>query len=182
MAAVQKYGQRPRLLKNQRYEIAVHLPGRQAHQFSFTSRYDPYYTATKIVQGDLGTVLKDVSVEHIAQAIWQQSLGVRDLMEQEMIPIPDKPSRTMQELTRYRTDYFLLLSVLSGRHANAGQEQRRLRDLTVTLQISRPQAESLLNRWKQLADEMEAELLDRPVLGTDFLKAAQAPFRLGRSF
>lgn len=178
MAVIQKYGQQQRLLTNQRYFITVHLPG-QDYTFSFTSRYDPYFTQTRIVQGDIGKVLSDVPIEDVAQAIWQASLEIVDFMEAEGIAIPETPTRAMQQAARYRADYMLLLGVLSARHATAGQEQRRLRDLTVTLQVSRPDAESLLNRWKQLADEALSQLLDRSVIAASFVKAGQTAFPLG---
>lgn len=181
MGAIQQYGNQERLLYNQRYFITVSLPDRD-FDFSFVSRYDPYFVPTRIVQSDLGAVLTDVPVADVAMTIWQTSLEVLDIMQQEDIQVPDTPSRPMQQAVRYMTNYQILLSVLSGRHATAGQVQERLRDLTVHVQVSRPQAEGLLAQWKALADEALSLLVERAVIGRSFVKAGRTEFPWGRVF
>lgn len=179
MAAVQQYGQQIRLLTNQRYHITLQLPDAD-HTFSFTSRYAPYYCPTRIVQGDLGQVLNHVPIEDTAQMIWQMSLEIEDKLTEEGIDIENANQRAVQQYVRYRSNYMLLFSVFSMRNANAGQENRRLRDLTVQVMISKPDVDPLLDRWRRLAEEQLATLLNRTTIGRPFLKAGSSSFPQGR--
>lgn len=181
MAAVQQYGQQARLLHNQRYNVTVHLPDGD-HAFSFTSRYTPYYCPTRIVQGDLGDILNHVPIEDTAQMIWQTSLEIQDKLIAEGISVENANQRALQQYVRYRTDYMLLLSVFAMRNAHAGQEQRRLRDLTVQVIVTKPDVDAFLNRWKLLADEQLSSLLGKSTVGSHFLKAGRTAFNLGRRF
>ena len=177
--SVQKYGQQIRLISNQRYFITLHLP-EEDFKFSFTSRYDPYYCPTRLVQGDLGIALKGMPVEDIAQMIWQVSQDIDRVIESEMSFPPDNIDRLKEQYVRYQSDYMLLLSVYTGRDTNLGQEHRKLRDLTITMLITPSKVEGLLDRWKQLADELLADILGEPVIGRSFLKASDSRFTLER--
>lgn len=178
---VQYYGNRPRLLPNQRYVVTVHLPGGD-HVFSFTSRFDPAFCTLKSVQLELQGVL-DVPAEAIGWQIWQVSQELVRRAEQATTPLPSPPNEVLRAACRYRVAVALLLRALTGRALSAGSETKRLRDLTVTLQVDRPQAEALLSHWKALADQYEAQLFEVASLARPFVKAGNIAYPLvGRLF
>lgn len=179
---VQKYGQQNRLFHNQRYRITLKLPQQNSFEFQFTSRYDPWYCSTRLVMGDIRHVLENVSQEDVAQKIWLVSMELKEIMEEEGIQIPDKPSNIMQRYVRYQSNYKLMLGVLSGKSAHSGKVDRKLRDLSIGKTIASPESD-ILDRWKLLAEEALSLLIEDNFTAKPFLKAGDtSTFGLGRGF
>ena len=178
---VQYYGNQQRLLANQRYVITVNLPGKPL-TFSFTSRYDPAYCTVKAVQQEI-TGMLEAKPDAIGWQIWQVSMELEHKAAEAGVTLPSPPNEVLRAACRYRVVYELLLRAVMGRTLQAGSETKRLRDLTVSLRISRPDADKLLARFRELADRYEAELLERPVLARPFVKAGNTPYPIaGRLF
>lgn len=141
--AIQKYGNQPRLLNNQRYTLVLKAKG-VTHQTTFTSRYSPLYSTSRILRNDLAEMFEKVSDDVLNFTIWQTSLLADEIASEENFT-DGKPNFAVKQYVRYKSVYDLLRRILLHLSSSAGSINKILGEFTISKSIKAPYVKDLLS-------------------------------------
>ena len=132
------------LNSNMIYNVTFRLPGVIDLNWSFTSRYNPYFSTVKMVRETAGAAINDITDSTVATAIYVASCLCNDIILGDVSVIGDEAiasqlainsmyvrEQTKQEFTKYTAAY-TLLNQLTAEYVTRGEtESKKLGNLAI---------------------------------------------------
>lgn len=154
---MQQYGSQIRLMNNQSYKIKFNLPGIISKSWSFTSRYSPFYTTIKAVEGECGTVLDSLDNTKKAAVIYSTSLLCDQILINNNIDEPNQVA--IKEFTKYKSAIPLVNIAAAKLIAEAGSESKKLGNLSIEKRgYTKIDLSKLIAHLEKMAAYWEAKL------------------------
>lgn len=152
-------GKEDQLTVNHRYLVHLKPMHQEAIEITFTTPLSPMLTNVKRIRMDTGDMLSEMSDEEIARHIYENSKEVQHLRGDSDDDDEDVDyDHYMTVWVRYKTDCDLIQAAYLTRSVQAGSEEKRIGETSVSREVSLPKLEDMMKRFERKMEEAEAIL------------------------
>lgn len=168
-ALYKKYGTVDRFKLNNKYEVHICLD-KEIFKWNFVSKLSPFLVSIKKIWEDIGEFIEGFTDEFIASKIYQNSVGVIELID-ELANQEDAiknvtyevkedgtytySNRAVQNWVRYKTEIELVMARYYGISLRYGSTTKQIGDISIEKSVKLPYIDNLLDRLKDQYQEAD---------------------------